>query len=85
MTTDRACRFAGLFMRSGGATCAASNGLSLAEISHLAGVKDANWLTYYNRDRQAYRIPASRAFGSDEESPYFGLTIGQFLSHVRVS
>ena len=63
MATERAAEFAGQSMRSGGATAAAVSGLSSAEISHLAGVSDVNWLVYYNRHHLASRIRASRAVG----------------------
>ena len=63
MATERAAKFAGQSMRSGGATAAAVSGLSSAEISHLAGVSDVNWLVYYNRHHLASRIRASRAVG----------------------
>ena len=63
MATERAAKFAGQSMRSGGATAAAVSGLSSAEISHLAGVLDVNWLVYYNRHHLASRTRASRAVG----------------------
>ena len=63
MRPTRARSFAGQSMRSGGATCAAMAGLSPAEICHLAGVKDVNWLSYYNRNHLSSRIRASRAVG----------------------
>ena len=56
-------RFAGQSMRSGGATAAAISGLSPAEICHLAGVKDVDWLSYYNRNHLSSRLRASRAVG----------------------
>ena len=56
-------RFAGQSMRSGGATAAAISGLSPAEICHLAGVKDVDWLSHYNRNHLSSRLRASRAVG----------------------
>ena len=50
-------------MRSGGATAAAISGLSPAEICHLAGVKDVDWLSHYNRNYLSSRLRASRAVG----------------------
>jgi hypothetical protein len=50
-------------MRSGGATAAAVHGLSREDIQHLAGVKDANWLAYYNRMYLATRLRVSQGIG----------------------
>mmetsp|Transcript_73989 Transcript_73989/g.139860 ORF Transcript_73989/g.139860 Transcript_73989/m.139860 type:complete len:468 (+) Transcript_73989:167-1570(+) len=50
-------------MRSGGATTAARQGLSREEIQHLAGVKDVNWLAYYNRMHLAERLRVSQGIG----------------------
>ena len=55
--------YAGQSMRSSGATAAAMSGLSPAEICHLAGVKDVDWLSYYNRNHLSSRLRASRAAG----------------------
>ena len=63
MPAAKAARYAGHSMRAGGATSAAIHGLSPAEICHLAGVKDINWLTWYNRHYLAPRIRASRSIG----------------------
>jgi hypothetical protein len=59
----RARKYAGHSMRCGGATAAAIGRLTPAEISHLAGVKDLNWLAYYDRKRLRSRLRASRAIG----------------------
>ena len=45
MSIAKAAKYAGHSMRAGGAISAAIHGLSPAEICHLAGVKDVNWLT----------------------------------------
>ena len=50
-------------LRGGGATAAFLGGLSPEEITHLAGVKDVNWLAYYNRNHLSTRLRASRAVG----------------------
>ena len=63
VSEHHAMRFAGQSMRSGGATAAAISGLSPAEICHLAGVKDVDWLSYYNRNHLSSRLRASRAVG----------------------
>ena len=63
MPEAKAAKYAGHSMRAGGATSAAIHGLSPAEICHLAGVKDINWLTWYNRHYLASRIRASRSIG----------------------
>ena len=63
MPIAKAARYAGHSMRAGGAASAAIHGLSTAEICHLAGVKDINWLTWYNRHYLASRIRASRSIG----------------------
>jgi len=55
--------FSAQCMRGGGATEAAVHGLSPAEIQHLAGVKDPNWLAYYNRNYLGERLRVSRALG----------------------
>ena len=59
----RARKYAGHSMRCGGATAAAIGRLTPAEISHLAGVKDLNWLVYYDRKRLRSRLRVSRAIG----------------------
>ena len=48
---------------SGGATAAAVPGLHREDIQHLAGVKDVNWLAYYNRMYLAERLRVSRTIG----------------------
>ena len=63
MPAAKATKYAGHSMRAGGATSAAIHGLSPAEICHLAGVKDVNWLTWFNRHYLASRIRASRSIG----------------------
>ena len=63
LSDGEARRYAGQSMRSGGATAAAMSGLSPAEICHLAGVKDVDWLSYYNRNHLSSRLRASRAVG----------------------
>ena len=50
-------------MRAGGATAAAVHGLHQEDIQHLAGVKDANWLAWYNRHYLGERLRVSRAIG----------------------
>lgn len=60
---EEAAEYAGQSLRAGGATSAALSGLSSAEIAHLAGVKDVNWPTYYNRNHLSSRLRASRALG----------------------
>ena len=55
--------FAGHSMRAGGATAAATHGLSREDIHHLAGVQDPCWLDYYNRTYLAERLRVSRAIG----------------------
>ena len=45
MPAVKTAKYAGHSMQAGGATSAAVHGLSPVEISHLAGVKDVNWLT----------------------------------------
>jgi hypothetical protein len=50
-------------MRSGGATSAAVNKLHREDIQHLAGVKDVNWLAYYNRMYLAERLRVSQGIG----------------------
>ena len=59
----RAARCAGHSARSGGATAAAESGLAPQDICQLAGVKDVNWLSTYNRNRLASRLRVSRALG----------------------
>jgi hypothetical protein len=55
--------FSGHSMRSGGASAAAMHGLHREDIQHLAGVKDVNWLAYYNRKYLAERLRVSQAIG----------------------
>ena len=64
MTPEGASRHEGQSMRAGGEILAAGVlGLSPHEICHLAGVKIANWLTWYSRHHLASRLRTSRAVG----------------------
>ena len=55
--------FVGQSVRSGGAAPAAIHGLPHGDIQHLAGVRDPNWLSYYNRNYLGERLRISRAVG----------------------
>jgi hypothetical protein len=63
LTREEAAVFSGHSMRSGGATAAAVHGLHREDIQHLAGVKDVNWLAYYNRMYLAERLRVSQTIG----------------------
>ena len=63
LTKEMAEVFSAHSMRAGGATSAAAMGLHREDIVHLAGVKDPNWLAYYNRNYLAERLRVSRAIG----------------------
>jgi len=63
LPSETAAVFSGQSMRSGGASAAAQHGLHREDIQHLAGVKDVNWLAYYNRKYLAERLRVSQAIG----------------------
>ena len=63
LSDSEARRYTGQSMHSDGATAAVMSVLSPAEISHLAGVKDVDWLSYYNRNHLSSRLRASHAVG----------------------
>ena len=63
MTEAEASAYSAHCMRAGGATEAAISGLSPADIAHLAGVADLNWLAYYNRNYLGERLRVSRSLG----------------------
>ena len=63
LPSETAAVFSGQSMRSGGASAAAQHGLHRKDIQHLAGVKDVNWLAYYNRMYLAERLRVSRTIG----------------------
>jgi hypothetical protein len=63
LTREEAAVFSAHSLRSGGATAAAVHGLHREDIQHLAGVKDVNWLAYYNRLYLAERLRVSQAIG----------------------
>jgi len=63
LSRDAAAVFSAHSMRSGGATAAAVHGLHREDIQHLAGVKDVNWLAYYNRMYLAERLRVSQSIG----------------------
>ena len=50
-------------MRAGGATATAVHGLYQEDIQHMTGVKDANWLAWYNRHYLGERLRVPRAIG----------------------
>jgi hypothetical protein len=63
LSREEAAVFSAHSMRSGGATAAAVHGLHREDIQHLAGVKDVNWLAYYNRMYLAERLRVSQGIG----------------------
>lgn len=60
---EEARKYSAQGLRGGGATAAVLGGLSSEDIAHLAGVRDLNWLAYYNRNHLSTRLRASRALG----------------------
>ena len=50
-------------MRAGGATATAVHGLYQEDIQHMTGVKDANWLAWYDRHYLGERLRVPRAIG----------------------
>ena len=58
-----AAEYAAHSMRAGAATEGLRNGLAPADACRLAGVKDLNWILYYNRHHLADRLRASRSLG----------------------